>query len=663
MARKRLLAASLGIFLLLLIPMIGVSDSGDQLYESARSKYQQFSTDEDAKSNRANWLNVISAFERVYQTYPNSGSAPKSYFMAGKLSYYSFKYHRNKADFDRGVRNLNELIRHYSGNPLADDAYYYLGELYLKAGLPKDAGYYYACAIRKYPGGDMNRDARQRLQQLKYWPIPQWLTVYKPGASGGAVEPRTASSASSPQPASTTKPASPVTAAATKPAEPAAKPGAQAAKPAEPAAKPGTQAAKPVETPKPAVASVSAVSPKPLPGDSSTSSAASSVGMPGSSPSESDYGTGRVLIKEIKFFSSISYTRVIVHCKNKVAYGNLSYLPPDPQSGIQYPRMFLDIKDARLGPGVGQPKDVNDGILRRIRAGQNAPDVVRVVLDIESIDPKKTKVIPMEASDGDFRLVIDAMAIPKRNDDPTKVTPLQTIAEDRAVRKIVVDPGHGGNDPGAVGPTGLQEKEVVLKLAQKLVHVIEDSNDIEVLLTRDSDRYLSLEERTAFANVANADIFISIHANAHPNPDARGIETYLLDTTNDQAAKRLAAVENRVSMDALDEFQKDPLLFTLFQKAKADESFDLARITQKNMIDGLRKDYTDIFDHGVREAPFFVLMGATMPCILIETSFITNPFEEKRLALEDYIEALAKSIGNGIFEYSKWKQDGHGGDM
>ena len=588
MKKRILYSLSVWFTLVLMVPVIGASQSAENLYNQARSKYQQFWTDEDAKAKRGNWLEIISSFEKVYRTYPNSSLVPKAYYMAGKLSYYCYKYHRNAADFERGVKNFKQLVRRYPNNSLADDSRYYLGELYLKAGQKKQAAYNYRLVVQKYPDGDMQRDARQRLEQMGLWPMPAWLLKYGSGASSASV--------------------------------------------AEPA------------------------QPQPLPSPSSPSNAS-----PASPHIENTAITsGRVLVKEIKYYSSGTYTRVVIYCKDKVEYGDPTYIPPTPDAGINYPRMFIDIRDSRIAPGAGQPKIVNDGLLRRVRAGQNCPDVVRVVLDIDSIDPKKTRVIPMEENDGDFRIVIDVTAESRAEPAPLPETAVEEpIPEDRRVRKVVIDPGHGGKDPGAVGAKGLKEKDVVLKLSLKAAEILRKKTNIGVRLTRTTDKYLSLEERTAFANVVGADVFVSIHANAHPNRNARGIETYLLDTTNDKTAKRLAALENRVSIDTLDNFQKDPLLFKLFQKAKADESYELAQDIQKRMIGGLRGKYKNIFDHGVREAPFFVLMGATMPCVLIEVSFISNPVEEKRLRSEKYLDALAQSIAAGIADFAKRRNGGH----
>jgi N-acetylmuramoyl-L-alanine amidase len=513
--------------------------------------------------------------------------------MAGKLSYYCYKYFSNKADYNRGFNNLHALLSRYPNSDLADDAYYYIGELYLKAGQQKDAAYYYRFVIQKYPKGSMARDARQRLEQLHYWPMPAWLLTYKPGTAT-----------------------------------------AQAEIPPKPTPLPPTTKPQPQPQPQPA------------PEDEPT------------------VGSGRVLIKEIKYFSSGTYTRVVIYCMRKADYSEPTYIPPDPAAGVEYPRMYIDVMDARIAPGVSTPKDINDGLLRRVRAGQNSPTTARVVLDIDSIDRDKTRVIPMEDRNGDFRIVIDVTA----KKPPTAPANTQTQnkppePEKHTVRRIVIDPGHGGNDPGAIGPSGVKEKDVTLKLALKTVKALEKKLDAIVTLTRTSDKYLSLEERTAYANVVGADVFVSLHANAAVSPLARGIETFILDTTNDESAKKLAANENRVSLDALDQFQKDPLLFTLFQKAKADESYDLARVVHKFIIEGTRKDFNDVFDHGVKEGPFFVLMGATMPCVLIETSFISNPEEEKRLQSDDYLDALADSIVEGLAEYSRRRRSGQVHDL
>jgi len=592
---KRLLYPIMLVYLLfLIIPLVGTAQDSAALYSSARSTYQIFWVDEDAKGKRSNWRAVINNFRKVYKTYPNAPEAAKTFYMVGKLSFYCYKYHRNSDDFDLGIEALRILITRYPRNSLVDDARYFIGELYLKSGQPKLAAYHYRRVIEDYPDGDMKRDAKQRLEQMRLWPMPEWLLRYRPTGLAASVDPS------------------------------------------------------------PDIAPPEPPSPAPLP--------------PGQNPQPdkpplATISSGRVLIKEIKHFSSGSYTRVVIYCKHKVSYSKPSYIPPAPKDGVNYPRLFLDINDARIAPGVGNPRDINDGLLRRVRAGQNLPDVVRVVLDIDSIDKNQTRIIPMEENDGDFRIVIDVTGKAARGKSNSNNHVVETGPEDRFVRKIVLDPGHGGKDPGAVGPRKFKEKDIMLKVALKTARALRGKTHADVLLTRSTDRYLSLEERTAYANVVGADVFVSLHANAHPNRDARGTETYILDTTNDRSANRLAALENRVSLDALMKLQKDPLLFTLFQKAKADESYELARCVHGSMIRGLRKKYRDVFDHGLKEAPFFVLMGATMPCVLVEASFISNPVEEKRLASEKYQNVLADSIAEGIAEFARRREAGQIPDL
>jgi len=393
-------------------------------------------------------------------------------------------------------------------------------------------------------------------------------------------------------------------------------------------------------------APVSAQAPAPTPQPSA----------PAAAP-ETAAATGRILVRQIKHLSSGDYTRVVIYCKQKARYSEVQYIKPNPAEGAGSPRLFIDILDARLAPGADRPLAINDGLLVRVRAGQFTPDKVRVVMDVDSIDPEQTRVFPMEETGGDYRIVIDVSAPKKKA--AKKTSRVEPEPPKKTIRRIVLDPGHGGKDPGAVGPTGLMEKDVSLAIALKARDIIRLSQNLDIILTREKDVFLPLEERAAYANMVHIEdetLFISIHSNASEDDRARGIETYILDTTNDRAAKRLAALENKVSIETIDAFQAEKgLIFKLFQKAKADESYELALDVQKALVSELRPEYSDIGNHGVKEAPFFVLMGAKMPCILVELSFISNPQEEKRLKNPDYQNLLAQSISDGIAEFIKKK--------
>ncbi|MGH7821948.1 MAG: N-acetylmuramoyl-L-alanine amidase family protein, partial [Candidatus Binatia bacterium] len=223
--------------------------------------------------------------------------------------------------------------------------------------------------------------------------------------------------------------------------------------------------------------------------------------------------------------------------------------------------------------------------------------------------------------------------------------------------KIVLDPGHGGKDPGARGIGGLEEKEVVLSIAKLLAARLGADPGIEVAMTRNDDRFLSLEERTGLANAEGADLFVSIHANASVNPALSGVEIYYLNNTNNRGTLRLAAMENNLRWDPHDSRLQAAIpdlsyiLSDLRQTYKVEESRQLAAELQRSVVDRLGDSYDSIGDHGVKEGPFYVLVGAYMPCVLMEVSFLTNPVDGTRLATQSYRRALADGMYDGLHRY------------
>jgi N-acetylmuramoyl-L-alanine amidase len=223
------------------------------------------------------------------------------------------------------------------------------------------------------------------------------------------------------------------------------------------------------------------------------------------------------------------------------------------------------------------------------------------------------------------------------------------------VRRIVVDPGHGGKDPGALGYLkGVREKDITLSISKKVSKKLQEQLGYEVLMTRSRDVYLTLEERTAFANTKNADLFISIHTNAHRNRDAYGMETYFLNLATDDDAIRVAAMENATSAKNISDLQT--ILSDLMQNAKINESSRLAASVQTAMYGKLKGKYKSVKNLGVKQAPFYVLLGAQMPAILVETSFISNPRECKRLVDPRYQDHLADAIVAGVQRYIREMQ-------
>ncbi len=346
----------------------------------------------------------------------------------------------------------------------------------------------------------------------------------------------------------------------------------------------------------------------------------------------------------MKYWSNPDYTRVVIYVDKEVSYRN-RLLKRDPSIN-KPPRLYIDIDSAVISPDLKQPIPIFDGLLKMARAGQNSPDTVRVVLDIESI--KDYKIFPLNDP---FRIVVDIFGVSSSEGKALvaieKKQPVLRPSKP-GIKRIVIDPGHGGRDPGAIGPSGVMEKDVVLKVAKRLRKKLE-RRGYKVFLTRERDIYLPLEERTAIANTKKADLFVSIHANASRKRGARGIETYILNFPSDEEAMELAARENAVSTKRLTDLQI--ILFDLMLNAKVNESSRLAHHVQQSMSHSLNHGKSSPRDRGVKQAPFYVLMGARMPAILAEVSFISNRREERRLKSRKHLDKIAAAIAEGLNGY------------
>lgn len=217
------------------------------------------------------------------------------------------------------------------------------------------------------------------------------------------------------------------------------------------------------------------------------------------------------------------------------------------------------------------------------------------------------------------------------------------------IGKIVIDPGHGGHDTGTIGPNGLEEKDLVLDVSRRLGKMLESRLGAEVVYTRKDDTFIPLETRTAIANQARADLFVSVHANSSHDPDARGVETYYLNFTSSPEALEVAARENAVSETSIYELQD--LVKKIALKEKIEESREFAWDVQQSLHTGLAAKVPAIRDRGVKKAPFIVLIGANMPSILAEISFVSNPSDERRLSTIEYRQRIAESLYRGIAKY------------
>ena len=372
--------------------------------------------------------------------------------------------------------------------------------------------------------------------------------------------------------------------------------------------------------------------------------------------------TGMATVLPIRHWSNNRYTRLIVETTGPVTFKH-QVLTGDEASQR---RIYIDLHNSRLSPGTVKTIPIEDGLLRQVRNAQFDPKTVRVVLDTQT----KISDYKVFTLADPFRVVIDVMssdaAAPDKTDTPggkgkiagkekksrpagKKEAPTLAKQLGLGIKKIVIDPGHGGKDPGTCSPNGLKEKDIVLDVALRVAKNLRENLGCEVFLTRDRDVFIPLEERTAMANAKEADLFLSIHVNAAPNHEARGIETYVLDLASNKDAMRLAAMENATSAKQISDLQS--ILLDLMQNSKIKESLKLAGLVQEEMVNGLNKKFSSVSNLGVKKAPFVVLIGAQMPAILTEIAFLSNPEEERRLKDEAYLAGVANHISGGVAQY------------
>ena len=571
-------------------PQATVSHENKQQYVLAKDYLHKLQQNPEQGKDRLNWLAGVRNFRRLYLLSARGPFAPAClYMMAGM---YQEMYHRFHLpiDLDESINTYLRLASEFKGNRLADDALFAAARLYQRGkNNPKQAAELYKRILNHYPHGDQHKMAQKQLSDL---------------------EQKDAISEHGRQP---------------------------------------VLAATPVAE-----------------------------------------------IMPVRHWSSADYTRIVIPASRPIAYST-NLLEKD---GDLPRRLYIDLKNSTIAPQFQAPVPIEDGLLKRVRSVRLNSTTVRVVLDIESISDYKIFSLK-----DPFKIVIDVHGIkrgkakvadakppaPVRDHPKTKpkvgatvsLPPSVIVLEDfskkrprhrsrrgrhpvaRAhkspqsrlslaqqlglgVRKIIIDPGHGGKDPGAMA-FGLKEKDIVLKVAKKLKKVLRKKYGYQVSLTRKTDIFIPLEERTALANTSGADLFVSIHVNAHPDKTTQGIETFYLNLATNNEAMRVAALENATSTHNISEMQN--ILTDLMQNSKIMESSRLARFVQNNIISGLRRDNYPVKDHGVKKAPFYVLIGAQMPAVLVETSFITNPMEAKRLKKDSFLNEIASQIGAGISSY------------
>jgi len=355
-------------------------------------------------------------------------------------------------------------------------------------------------------------------------------------------------------------------------------------------------------------------------------------------------------LKDIRYFSYEDYTRIVLDLSEPI-----KYIPKELKEERRV-RFYFDLLETDVSKELLNEKRItfDNSYIKEIRIGQFRKDIARVVLEFEEAREKNYFQLY-----NPFRIVIDVYKEERSDSFDSSLKYSPDIQDDKKysmarqlslkVNKIVIDAGHGGKDPGAIGKYyKTQEKDIVLDIAKKLEYYFKKYTDLTVYMTRDDDSYLSLEERTAFANSKKSDLFISIHANSAKNREVFGLETFWLNFTTDPHAISIAASENASSKKKMGELKE--LLKKISLTSKIIESRILARKVHYATLSYLQKDYK-YPDYKTRKAPFYVLIGATMPSILIETGFISNKNNEKLLRSDIFKNKLAYGIYLGVLDY------------
>jgi len=385
-------------------------------------------------------------------------------------------------------------------------------------------------------------------------------------------------------------------------------------------------------------------------------------------------------ISDIRAWTNEIYTRVAIDTGDEVSW-QANTLRADPARGLP-PRIFIDIRGAGIRDEIlRKPVEVRNGLLRQVRAGRFGRDTVRVVIDLERESTYRVFALP-----GPFRIIVDidgegeipalpttpdavdtpgSVAAAPSSEDPAAPPPAVAPSVPPSapsggsavpVRKhrvrVMIDPGHGGKDPGAVGPTGLREKDVVLAIGRRIREKLERSGEFDVRMTRDDDVFIPLEERTAMANKGRADIFVSLHINASPNRRAEGFSTYVLSRgASNREDLELAARENGVPVRKLQGVKF--IIDDMFTGARKNESLRLAKTVNDAVVRHVSTRYPGAQSLGLKQAPFYVLVGARMTAVLVEASFISNAREESRLRDPSCLDGIADGVVEAVRYYGQ----------
>ena len=559
-------------------------------YEKARTSYQSFFKSKKGMDRRDRWISIIKKFESVYKNHFPSNEAYKAIFTTGDLYEQLFSISRRDKDLDAALEAYQKTVKEFKPDRLTDDALYRQGEIFFSRGK-------YVAALNSFekvstliPKGDVAAKARSRISNVRSF-VPKGDLVKQ------------------------------VSLKETK--------------------------------------------------NTSYSKENSSL-----------TGGKKLILKKIDYKVGSDSFRVVVYTSEAVTFSQGRLSKPE--------RVYINFKETQLADSVAKEIKIGSRFLKGLRLSQLDKENTRLVIDLNEsnnlkigvwseghklfveLSNKKTpdvKVaskskIPFTKKIASKPKIPSTKAVNfdkkvKHNKEPRKVA--VKVSKKRSfpvVNKklplIVIDAGHGGNDLGAKGYRGIQEKNVNLAIALRLKDILTSRYKYRVILTRGDDTFIPLPGRGKIANDNNADVFVSVHANAAPRRAAHGIETYYLGQGHSEEAKATAARENGKLVKSVKDDETQEILASMISTTKINQSSRLAGNIQNQLYQSMRKKYSGVKNLGVKEGPFFVLHDTNMASVLVEVGFVTNLREESRLKQSSYLDRLASSIAKGV---SKFVQD------
>ena len=571
-------------------------------YEKARASYQSFFKSKKGMDRRDRWISVIKKFESVYKNHFPSNEAYKAIFTTGDLYEQLFSISRRDKDLDAALEAYQKTVKEFKPDRLTDDALYRQGEIFFSRGK-------YVAALNSFekvstliPKGDVAAKARSRIPNVRFF------------VSKGDL--------------------------------------------------------------------VKQVSLK------------ETKNISYSKENSSLTGGKKLILKKIDYKVGSDSFRVVVYTSEAVTFSQGRLSKPE--------RVYINFKETQLADSVAKEIKIGSRFLKGLRLSQLDKENTRLVVDLNESNNLKigvwseghklfvelsnkktpdvkvaskskipfTKKIASKPKIPFTKKIASKPKIPstkavnfdkkvKHNKEPRKVA--AKVSKKRSlpvVNKklplIVVDAGHGGSDLGAKGYRGIQEKNVNLAIALRLKDILTSRYKYRVILTRGDDTFIPLPGRGKIANDNNADVFVSVHANAAPRRAAHGIETYYLGQGHSEEAKATAARENGKLVKSVKDDETQEILASMISTTKINKSSRLAGNIQNQLYQSMRKKYSGVKNLGVKEGPFFVLHDTNMASVLVEVGFVTNPREESRLKQSSYLDRLASSIAKGV---SKFVQD------